>query len=159
MRISPSPEYPSCPQLHHRWNPCSPTMHPQAPESQKPTNCSLFARKPSASTKALLRQIIASTPAIYLIALNYRKSGFLRITCLLMPTHLRRQYGKVTMAMKDENARRMMAAWPPPTPIDMFFQQREDVVYFANAMQEPLVDTAVARNGLLHRSLPRLMSS
>ena len=97
--------------------------------------------------KALVRQIIAATPAIYLNALNDRQSGFSRVTCLQMLTHLRAQYGKVTMAMKDENARRMTAAWQPPTPIDMLFQQLEDGVYFANAAQEPLVDTAVARMG------------
>ncbi len=40
-----------------------------------------------------------------------------------------------------------MAAGQPPTPVDMLFQQREDGVYFANAAQESLADTAVARIG------------
>ena len=60
--------------------------------------------------KAHVRQIIAATPAIYLNALNDRHSGFSRVTCLQMLAHLRTQYGKVTMTMKDKNARRMMAA-------------------------------------------------
>lgn len=51
------------------------------------------------------------------------------------------------MAMKDDNASRMMAAWQPPTPIDSLFQQLEDGIYFAAAANEPLVDTTVARMG------------
>ena len=97
--------------------------------------------------KALVRQIIAATPTIYLSALNDRMFGFSRVTCLQMLTHLKTRYGQVTMEMKDENMQRMSAAWQPPTPIDILFQQLEDGVYFAAAAQEPLVDTAVARLG------------
>jgi hypothetical protein len=97
--------------------------------------------------RALVRQIIAATPAIYLSALNDRQAGFSRVTCLEMLTHLKSKYGKVTMEMKDENTRRMAAAWQPPTPIDTLFQQLEDGVYFATAANEPLVDTTVARMG------------
>ncbi len=64
-----------------------------------------------------------------------------------MLTHLRAQFGKVTMAMKDENTCCMTAAWQHPTPINMLFQQLEHGVYFVKAAQEPLVDTAVARIG------------
>jgi hypothetical protein len=54
--------------------------------------------------KALVRQIIAVTPPlIYLHALNERQSGFSRVNCLQMLTHLRTQYGRVTMEMKDDN--------------------------------------------------------
>lgn len=49
------------------------------------------------------------------------------------------------MAMKDENANCMTAAWQPPTLLGMLFQLLEDGGYFANAAQEPLVDTTVAR--------------
>ena len=97
--------------------------------------------------KALVRQIIAATPTIYLNALNDRLFGFSRVTCLQMLTHLRTQYGQVTMEMKDANMQRMSAAWQPPTPIDTLFQQLEDDIYFATAAQELLVDTAVARLG------------
>ena len=51
--------------------------------------------------KALVRQIIAATPVIYLNALNDRQSGFCLVTCLqLLTTHLQSLYGKVTMAIK-----------------------------------------------------------
>ena len=98
--------------------------------------------------KALVRQIIAATPLIYLHALNDRQSGFSRVTCLQMLTHLRTQYGRVTsMEMKDDNIQRMSTAWHSPMPIDTLFQQLEGGICFANAAQEPLVDTAVARMG------------
>jgi len=97
--------------------------------------------------KALVRQIIVATPLIYLHALNDRQSGFSHFTCLQMLTHLRTQYGRVTMEMKDDNIQSMSTAWHPPMPIDTLFQQLEEVIYFANAAQEPLVDTAVARMG------------
>ena len=66
--------------------------------------------------KALVRQIIAATPTIYLNALNDRLFGFSRVTCLQMLTHLRTQYGQVTMEMKDANMQRMAAAWQPGSP-------------------------------------------
>jgi len=76
--------------------------------------------------KALVRQIIAVTPLIYQHALNDRQSGFSRVTCLQMLTHLRTQYGQVTMEMKDDNIQRMSTAWHPLMPIDTLFQQLED---------------------------------
>ncbi|KAI2512280.1 hypothetical protein MHU86_2156 [Fragilaria crotonensis] len=77
--------------------------------------------------KALICQImLAATPAsIYLNAApsNNCQSGFSRvIMCLQMLPHLHKQYGKITMAMKDKNACRMTATWQLPTPIDRLLQ-------------------------------------
>jgi hypothetical protein len=104
--------------------------------------------------RALVRQILAATPVIYLQALNDRQSGFSHVTTRQMLTHLRTHYGQVTMEMKDDNTNRMMAAWQPPTPIDTLFQQLDDGIYFATAAGEPLVDTAVARIGynIIHKT-------
>jgi hypothetical protein len=134
--------------------PSEPVFPNDAPTSAQITeaNCLLLVRQKTFCLyhdvdKALVCQIIATTQAIYLNALNDRLSGFWHVTCLQMLTRHRTEYGKVTMEMKDENARRITAALQPPTPIDMLFQQLEDGAYFANAAQEPLVDTAVARMG------------
>lgn len=77
------------------------------------------------ANKALVCQImLAATPAsIYLNAApNNCQSGFSRVMCLQMLTHLHKQYGKITMAMKDKNACRMTATWQLPNPIDRLFQ-------------------------------------
>lgn len=91
-------------------------------------------------------QIIAATPAIHLNALNDRQSGFSHVIYLQMLQHLPTRYdGEVTMDMEDANLARMMTAWQPPTPIDSLFQQLDVGIYFAEAAQEPLVDSTVAR--------------
>jgi hypothetical protein len=97
--------------------------------------------------KALLRQLIAAVPPVYIAALNDRTIGFSNVSCLQLLTHLKDRFGRISLAEMDANTARMSTAWHPPTPIDALFEQLNQGVYFASAGQEPLVDSHIARLG------------
>jgi hypothetical protein len=92
--------------------------------------------------KALLHQLIAAVPPVYIAALN---DCTIRFSKLL--THLEDRFGCISLAETDANTARMSTLWHPPTPIDALFEQLNQGVYFASARQEPLVDSHVARLG------------
>jgi hypothetical protein len=64
--------------------------------------------------KALLRCIIAATPATYIDALSDNEFGFANVTTLALLTHLHTTYGALTPADRDNNLARMQSAWSPP---------------------------------------------
>ena len=83
--------------------------------------------------KALLRQLIAAVPPVYIAALNDRTIGFSNVSCLQLLTHLKDRFGRISLAEMDANTARMSTAWHPPTPIDALFEQLNQGVYFASA--------------------------
>lgn len=97
--------------------------------------------------KALLRLLIAAVPAIYLEAICDPDYGFTDVTCLTMLTHLKTEYGTLSIAERDANHLRMTAPWHPPSPIETLFQQLTVGMRMAAAGSEPLVDSQVARMG------------
>lgn len=97
--------------------------------------------------KALLRQVIAACPASYIDFLSDPTLGFAQVTCLQMLTHLKTNYGRITLAEKEANQLRMAAPWSPPTSIEILFQQLLDGQRLAAAGGEPITNTQVARLG------------
>lgn len=97
--------------------------------------------------KALLRQLIAATPAIYIDVLSDPDYGYTNVTCLEMLLHLKTAYGKISIAERDANQQRMMAPWHPPMPIESLFKQLIEGMRLSAAGDEPFVDSQVARMG------------
>jgi hypothetical protein len=97
--------------------------------------------------KALLKQLIAAVPAIYLDGVDDAEFGFGNLTCLALLQHLKARWGKISITELQANATRMTTAWNPPTPIDSLFKQLKDGVRFAAAGHEPIGDLQVARMG------------
>lgn len=133
--------------------PAVPVMPPQATAAQiaegirlHADNSKIFHRYHDLD-KSLLRQLIAATPAFYTEALNNADYGFTNVTCLQMLTHLKTEYGKISIAERDANQARMSAPWHPPTPIESLFKQLTEGMRLAAAGDEPLVDSQVARIG------------
>jgi hypothetical protein len=97
--------------------------------------------------KALLRCIIAATPATYIDALSDNEFGFANVTTLALLTHLHTTYGALTPADRDNNLARMHTAWSPPVLIKVLFKQLEEGQRFAQAAAEPIADTVLTRIG------------
>jgi hypothetical protein len=97
--------------------------------------------------KALVRAIIAATPATYIEALADAELGYAPLSALELIVHLRATYGTMTSADRDANLTRMTTPWSPPSPIEALFKQLEDGQRLAALANEPIANTQLARMG------------
>ena len=97
--------------------------------------------------KALRNQLIVAVHPTYIRALRDDTLGFANVTCLQMLTHLWTRYGDIKQDELEDNLKRMVTPWHPPTPIEEMFSQLEDGIIFATAGGEPPSAQAVIRMG------------
>lgn len=97
--------------------------------------------------KALMKQLLAAIPPIYLDAVDDADFRFSNLTCFSLLQHLKEQFSQITISELQANTDRMATAWNPPTPINALFKQLKDGVRFAAPGHEPIGDLQVARIG------------
>jgi hypothetical protein len=94
---------------------------------------------------ALRNQLIEATPAPFLAAMRHADLGFGGLTCLQLLNHLHSSYAIITAQDLEDNLKRMLTPWNPPTPLEVLFSQIEDGAEYANAGGDPVSDAFKAR--------------
>eukprot|EP00978_Attheya_sp_CCMP212_P024925 scaffold79126_cov39-Attheya_sp.AAC.1 len=97
--------------------------------------------------KALRKQLIASTPEVYLQDIRDPVLGYANTTCLAVITHLRDTYGEISQEDLDANKARMSAVWNPPIPIEDLFNQLRAGAAFATERGDAPSKPAMVRLG------------
>lgn len=103
---------------------------------------------------ALKRQLIAAVPDLYIKSLKHYTYGYANVTTLQILEHLIDTFGIIMPADLDANLERMNAAWHPPTPIEVLFEQLDSALQFATEGKAPIGEANAVRIGynLVHKT-------
>ena len=98
---------------------------------------------------ALKSQLIDTFDDTYFRGLRRRHTGFCGITYLQMIAHLYHNYGIVTALNIIENEKRMDKPYDPSEAIELYFDQIEEAVEFAEAGHSPFTITQIVTKAFI----------
>ena len=98
---------------------------------------------------ALKSQLIDTFDDTYFRGLRGRHTGFFGITYLQMIAHLYNSYGIITALDIVENEKRMDKPYDPSEAIEIYFDQVEDAVEFAEAGHSPFTTTQIVTKAFI----------
>ena len=98
---------------------------------------------------ALKSQLIDTFDDTYFRGLRGRHTGFFGITYLQMIAHLYHNYGIITALDIVENEKRMDKPYDPSEAIELYFDQVEDAVEFAEAGHSPFTTTQIVTKAFI----------
>ena len=98
---------------------------------------------------ALKSQLIDTFDETYFRGLRNRHTGFFGATYLQMITHLYDSYGLITALDIIENEKRMDKPYDQSEAIEIYFDQVEDAVEFAEAGNSPFTNTQIVTKAFI----------